>query len=52
VEGRTYTGWKAGLVVIGTVTVVFVLLNVLARNNSPRRNRPIPTPTIVHVTPS
>jgi hypothetical protein len=49
-ERKTYNGRNAGLAIVGTVVVVFVLLNLLGLKA--RHERPLPTPTVVTVSPS
>ena len=45
-EPRTYTGWKAGLVVIAITAAVFGGLNLLAREmREDRRREPSPAVT-------
>ena len=42
-EPRTYTGWKAGLVIVAITAVVFSVLNLLARDiREDRRREPAP----------
>lgn len=45
-EPRTYTGWKAGLVIIAITAVVFSVLNLYARSlREGRRRDPAPAVT-------
>ena len=46
-EPRTYTGWKAGLVVVAITAVIFSVLNIWARNIRESRPRPTPAVTVV-----
>lgn len=50
-EQRTYTGWKAGLLVVFAVIVAFSLMNLVGnalRDDTPRR----PPKVVTSVTPS
>ena len=47
---RTYTGWKAGLVIVGVTALVFSVLNILAREMREDR-RPRPAPVVTTVAP-
>ena len=49
-EPRTVTGWKAALVAITLIVVVFSVLNLLVGGDADT-DRPRPSPSVVTVTP-
>lgn len=50
-EPKTYTGWKAGLIVVAITAVVFSALNLLAREMREDRRQRRPAPTVTTVAP-
>jgi hypothetical protein len=50
-QPRTVSGWKATLVAIGLIVVVFSILNLLARPDGADRDGPQPSPSVVTTTP-
>lgn len=50
VEPRTYTGWKAGLAIVGVTFAVFAALNLLARATR-TEPRDVPRPVVTTVSP-
>ncbi len=49
-RSRTYTGWKAGLLIVLAIVMVFSVLNVVTNN---AREKPrTPDKVVVTVTPS
>ena len=50
VPQQPVAGWKAGLVIIGTLVVVFVVLNLLGQRFGPDTRRE-PPPIITTTTP-
>ncbi|HEX8003377.1 MAG TPA: hypothetical protein VF519_11855 [Mycobacteriales bacterium] len=48
---RTYTGWKAGLVVVAVTAVVFTVLNLIARDIREGRDRRTPSPAVTTLAP-
>lgn len=49
-EPRTYSGWRLGLGIVGAVILGVLLFNILTPEPRPPRT-PIPTPTVIVVTP-
>ena len=48
---RPVSGWKATVVAITLIVVVFSVINLLARPDDPQPQRPRPTPSVVTATP-
>jgi hypothetical protein len=48
---RAVTGWKAALVAVTLIVVVFSILNLLARPDDEERDGPLPSPSIVTASP-
>jgi hypothetical protein len=50
-EPRTYTGWKAGLAIVGATIVVAGGLNVLAKIQRDHERSRAPRPSVTSVAP-
>ena len=48
---RTYTGWKAGLLIVLAIIVVFSVLNIVT-NNAREKPRPDPGKVVVTTAPA
>ena len=49
---RAVTGWKAALVVITLLVIVFSILNLVVGPDDAGRDEPRPSPSVVSVSPS